>query len=159
MLSSYGWTGKALKSAPLYWRPQAPSSCLFATPFLPESTSNEGIQSENPPYLPQAKTYDGCASIGLGIYITKEPLPENTNITLEIKRNHFPVYKGSVAIKQMKRKLQELVSFLYRECSFPYGSLLMTGTGIVPPNDFALHSDDQIAITIDPIGTLINTVE
>jgi 2-dehydro-3-deoxy-D-arabinonate dehydratase len=58
----------------------------------------------------------------------------------------------------MKRTPEELVSFVYRECSFPYGCLIMTGTGIVPGADFTLASGDEIAITIDGIGTLINTV-
>ena len=58
----------------------------------------------------------------------------------------------------MKRSLEELVSFVYRECSFPKGCLIMTGTGIVPGSDFTLHTNDEIKISIDPIGTLVNTV-
>jgi 2-dehydro-3-deoxy-D-arabinonate dehydratase len=69
------------------------------------------------------------------------------------------VFEGSVELGQIKRRFEELVSFLYRECSFPQGSLLMTGTGIVPTNDFTLQSDDTILITVEPIGTLVNIVE
>jgi len=121
--------------------------------------SSRSIEGENPLYLPQAKTYDGCAAVGPCIYVSKEPLPSDTLIHLEIKRKDKTVFEGEVEISQLKRKPEELVSFLYRECSFPNGSLLMTGTGIVPTNDFTLQSGDEITITIEPIGTLINTVE
>ncbi len=120
--------------------------------------SSRSIEGENPLYLPQAKTYDGCAAIGPCIFITSEPLDRDTNIHLEIIRKHNKEFEGNVAISQMKRTLEELVSFVYRECSFPHGCLIMTGTGIVPPNDFTLRSGDVIKITIDKIGTLVNIV-
>jgi 2-dehydro-3-deoxy-D-arabinonate dehydratase len=121
--------------------------------------SSRSIEGENPLYLPQAKTYDGCAALGPCIYVSEEPLPERTAINLDIIRNLARVFGGKVDLRQMKRTPENLVSYLYRECSFQYGSLLMTGTGIVPPNDFTLQSGDEIRITIVPIGTLINTVE
>lgn len=120
--------------------------------------SSRSIEGENPLYLPQAKTYDACAAVGPCIYITEQPLDSNTIIQLEINRNNKRAYSDKIAISQMKRTLQELVSFVYRECSFPDGCLIMTGTGIVPGNDFTLQSGDEIKITIDNIGTLINTV-
>lgn len=120
--------------------------------------SSRSIEGENPLYLPQAKTYDGCASVGPCIYITQKPLDKSTSISIEINRNSEKVFDGNIGINQMKRTLEELVSFVYRECSFPYGCLIMTGTGIVPPNDFTLQSGDEIKISIDNIGTLINTV-
>src|SRR5688572_3768822 len=98
--------------------------------------SSRSIEGENPLYLPQAKTYDGCAAIGPCIYITDQPLKMSQAIDLTIKRNGQSVFEGSVMLSQMKRSLQELVSFVYRECSFPYGALIMTGTGIVPGADF-----------------------
>jgi 2-dehydro-3-deoxy-D-arabinonate dehydratase len=121
--------------------------------------SSRSIEGENPLYLPQAKTYDGCAALGPCIYVAEKPLPGDTVIYLEVRRKTAQVLEGNVDIKQMKRKPEELVSYLYRECSFPHGSLLMTGTGIVPPNDFNLQSGDEIRITIDPIGTLVNRVK
>lgn len=121
--------------------------------------SSRSIEGENPLYLPQAKTYDGCAALGPCVYLTESPLPKETTIRLEIKRNGNAVFQGSVEISQIKRKFEELVSFLYRECTFPNGSLLMTGTGIVPTSDFTLQSSDEIRITIEPIGTLVNIVE
>jgi 2-dehydro-3-deoxy-D-arabinonate dehydratase len=120
--------------------------------------SSRSIEGENPLYLPQAKTYDGCASVGPCIYVTDKPLNSNTKIYLQINRNNKTVFEGNIAISQMKRTPEELVSFVYRECSFPNGCLIMTGTGIVPGSDFTLQSDDEIKISIDNIGTLINTV-
>ena len=121
--------------------------------------SSRSIEGENPLYLPQAKTYDGCAALGPCVYITKEQLPANTLIDLKILRNGKIAFEGDVQINQIKRSFEELASFLYRECTFPNGSYLMTGTGIVPGSDFTLQSGDVIKITIDKIGTLVNEVE
>lgn len=121
--------------------------------------SSRSIEGENPLYLPQAKTYDACAAVGPCIYVTDKPLPLSTNIHLEIKRNKKLVFEGTIAIDQMKRTVEELVSFVYRESSFPHGCLIMTGTGIVPGSDFTLQSGDEISISIDAIGTLVNTVK
>jgi 2-dehydro-3-deoxy-D-arabinonate dehydratase len=121
--------------------------------------SSRSIEGENPLYLPQAKSYDGSASVGPCIYVTQEPLPSDTLIQMEIYRESAKVFEGNIEINQIKRKLTELVSYLYRECSFPYGSFLMTGTGIVPDKEFTLQKNDEIRITIEPIGTLVNFVE
>ena len=120
--------------------------------------SSRSIEGENPLYLPQAKTYDGCAALGPCIYISEKPLDEKTVISMEINRENKKVFDGNVSISQMKRKPEELVSFVYRECSFPQGCLIMTGTGIVPGNDFTLISGDEIKISIDQIGSLVNLV-
>lgn len=120
--------------------------------------SSRSIEGENPLYLPQAKTYDGSAAIGPCIYVTEKPLPPDTLIQMQILREGKAVFEGEVAISQIKRTLQELVSYLYRETSFPNGCLVMTGTGIVPSSDFTLQKDDEIRITIQHIGTLVNTV-
>ena len=121
--------------------------------------SSRSIEGENPLYLPQAKTYDACAAIGPCIYITDKPLSPNTMINLEILRKGQQVFKGDIALSQMKRTPEELVSFVYRACSFPHGCFIMTGTGIVPGSDFTLQSGDTIKITIDNIGTLVNDVK
>ncbi|MGC4101892.1 fumarylacetoacetate hydrolase family protein [Ferruginibacter sp.] len=120
--------------------------------------SSRSIEGENPLYLPQAKTYDACAAIGPCIYVTEQPLDSSTMITLEISREDAVVFSDTIAISQMKRTPEELVGFVFRECSFPYGCLIMTGTGIVPGSDFTLRSGDIIKISIDHIGTLTNTV-
>ena len=120
--------------------------------------SSRSIEGENPLYLPQAKTYDGSAAIGPCIFLAEQPLDTNTLIRLEINRNLQNVFKGEIAINQMKRSPEELVSFVFRECSFPVGCFIMTGTGIVPGNDFTLKQGDQIKISIDAIGELVNVV-
>jgi 2-dehydro-3-deoxy-D-arabinonate dehydratase len=120
--------------------------------------SSRSIEGENPLYLPQAKTYDGCAALGPCIFLTDHPLDAATSIRLEINRNMQPAFEGSITISQIKRSFDELVSFVFRECSFPHGCLVMTGTGIVPGSDFTLQSGDEIKISIDHIGKLINRV-
>ena len=120
--------------------------------------SSRSIEGENPLYLPQAKTYDGCAAVGPCIYVTEKPLDDKTKIHLTINRVNKKVFTGTVGIDQMKRKPEELVSFVFRECSFPHGCLIMTGTGIVPGNEFTLKSGDEIRIAIDGIGELVNVV-
>ena len=120
--------------------------------------SSRSIEGENPLYLPQAKTYDACAAVGRCIYVTDQPLDKNTNIRLEINRDGETAFEGNVALGQMKRTPEELASFVFRECTFPHGCLIMTGTGIVPEHDFTLKSGDEIKISIDGIGTLVNEV-
>lgn len=120
--------------------------------------SSRSIEGENPLYLPQAKSYDGCAAVGPCILVSEEPLARDTKISLDIKRDGASVFTGDIAINQIKRSFEELAGFLFRECSFPHGALLMTGTGIVPGNDFTLRPGDSIAITVDGIGTLTNSV-
>jgi len=120
--------------------------------------SSRSIEGENPLYLPQAKTYDGCAALGPCVLLTNEPLPTNTKISLTINRAGKNVFKKNIGIDQIKRKLVDIVEYLYRECTFPNGSLLMTGTGIIPSSDFTLEIGDEVIISIDGIGTLINRV-
>ena len=120
--------------------------------------SSRDIEGENPLYLPQAKTYDGCCALGPCVLFPAEPLPAATEIQLEIRRAGNAAFTGATSIAQIKRTLASLAEFLYREASFPHGSYLLTGTGIVPPNDFTLAAGDEIRITIPPIGCLINTV-
>ena len=121
--------------------------------------SSRSIEGENPLYLPQAKSYDGSASVGPCIFVTKELLPLDTLIQMEIYRKGSKVFEGEIEINQIKRQFKELVSYLYRESSFPFGCLLMTGTGIVPEKEFTLEKNDEIRISIPPIGTLVNFVE
>lgn len=120
--------------------------------------SSRDIEGENPLYLPQAKCYDQSAAVGPCLYITETPLSPDTQITLEILRNSDSAFKDSIKINQIKRKFEELVSYLYMEMTFPKGCLLMTGTGIVPPNEFTLNKDDEVRITIDQVGTLVNFI-
>jgi 2-dehydro-3-deoxy-D-arabinonate dehydratase len=121
--------------------------------------SSRDIEGENPLYLPQAKVYDGSCALGPGLYVTKDPLPQETGIAIRITRGHDIVFQGETTLAQMRRKPEELVEYLYRETSFPTGAILLTGTGVVPPDDFTLRAGDRLEITIEPIGTLSNTVE
>ncbi|MCA9436235.1 MAG: fumarylacetoacetate hydrolase family protein [Candidatus Omnitrophica bacterium] len=120
--------------------------------------SSRDIEGQNPLYLPQAKTYDGCCALGPSIYLSEDPLPSSTEIDLRILRGESVLFEGTATLNQMKRTPVELVEFLYRENSFPKGCFLMTGTGIVPESDFTLQRGDEIRIRIDPIGTLMNPV-
>ncbi len=120
--------------------------------------SARDIEGENPLYLPQAKMYDGSCALGPCIYLSREPLPDGTAIEMRIEREGAVVFQGATAIRNIKRPLSEMVHYLFRETSFPKGCLLMTGTGIVPPNDFTLQGGDTIDITIEPIGRLSNRV-
>ncbi len=114
------------------------------------------IEGENPLYLPQAKCFARCAGLGPAILIRPEPLPPETPITCEITRAGASVFKGETTLAQLKRTPAELAGFLFRDNTFPTGAFLMTGTGIVPPDAFTLHSGDVVHITIAPIGTLSN---
>ncbi len=120
--------------------------------------SSRDIEGENPLYLPQAKTYEGCAALGPCIYVPDSPIDPESIITLEIARDTETAFKGEIPLSNMKRKLPELVEYLFRECNFPNGCFLMTGTGIIPPDEFTLEVGDEVRISIDNIGTLINTV-
>lgn len=121
--------------------------------------SSRSIEGENPLYLPQAKTYDACAAIGPCIYVPEKGIDKTTSIHMAIHRKHAIVFEDCIRLNQMKRSEEELVSYVYRACSFPTGAYILTGTGIVPGNDFTLHQGDTIQITIDVIGTLTNTVK
>lgn len=120
--------------------------------------SSRSIEGENPLYLPQAKTYDGCAALGPCILVTPMPLPHATGIAIDITRSGSTVFSGTVSTSAIQRRFEDLAAFLFRECSFPQGALLMTGTGIVPPAPFTLQHGDVVSITIEHIGTLVNQV-
>src|SRR5260221_8431927 len=120
--------------------------------------SSRDIEGENPLYLPQAKSYNGSVSVGPCLYVPGEPIKADAMINIEILRNDKQVFSGEISINRMKRKHTELVEFLFRETTFPHGTYLMTGTGIVPPDTFTLYPDDEVRISIEGIGTLINRV-
>ena len=120
--------------------------------------SSRDIEGENPLYLPQAKVYDRSCSLGPAILVTSTRLPPSTEIRLEIHRDGNHVFAGSTTLGSMKRGVNTLVEYLYRDNSFPSGCFLLTGTGIVPPDSFTLLHGDEIRISIDSIGTLVNAV-
>jgi len=121
--------------------------------------SSRDIEGENPLYLPQAKIYDGACALGPGMLVREDALTPETAIAITITRGGAEAFAGLTTLAQMRRSHEELVGFLYREASFPAGCVLLTGTGVIPPDAFTLQSGDEIAITIQPIGTLVNRVE
>jgi 2-dehydro-3-deoxy-D-arabinonate dehydratase len=121
--------------------------------------SSRDIEGTNPLYLPQAKVYDRSCALGPGLLIRKEPMPTSTQIKLDILRSKHTEFSGTTTLTELKRDPATLVEYLFRDQSFPHGCFLLTGTGIVPPDIFTLQSNDEIQITIDGIGTLINKVE
>jgi 2-dehydro-3-deoxy-D-arabinonate dehydratase len=120
--------------------------------------SSRDIEGENPLYLPQAKVYDGSCALGPAVLVTNDALAPTTEIRVTIRRAGQDAFAGSTTLASMKRTPKELVGFLYRDNSFPTGCVLLTGTGIVPPDAFTLQAGDQIAIDIAGIGTLVNHV-
>jgi 2-dehydro-3-deoxy-D-arabinonate dehydratase len=120
--------------------------------------SSRDIEGANPLYLPQAKVYDGSCALGPSILVSEAPPPPNTAIAIRIVRGGVEVFAGATTVSQIKRELPSLVEFLYRENSFPAGCMLMTGTGVIPPDAFTLAVGDEVEITIDGIGMLRNTV-
>ena len=137
------------------------SPCLHIVGYtIGNDMSSRDIEGENPLYLPQAKIYDRACSLGPAITLS-EAMPPTEQITLRmtIDRGAERVFEGSTALSAMKRTFAELVDWLGRENSFPHGVLLLTGTGIVPPDEFALKVGDLIAIDVTGIGCLTNRVE
>lgn len=119
--------------------------------------SSRSIEGENPLYLPQAKYFDGCCALGPVIELADGEFAART-IRLSIARDGQTAYEGQTSTSQMRRALEDLVSYLFRELTFPDGVFLMTGTGIVPPDDWTLQSGDLVTIEIEGIGTLVNSV-
>ncbi len=120
--------------------------------------SSRSIEGENPLYLSQAKIYDGCAALGPCVLVRDGAFPSDAVIRLSITRDAETAFAGSVAVSLITRRFEDLAAWLFRECSFPNGVLLMTGTGIVPPAPFTLQHGDTVSITIDHIGSLVNQV-
>ena len=160
-----GTAGKVKIRSDAKWSVPEPELTLVISPkgrivgyTIGNDMSSRDIEGENPLYLPQAKVYNGSCALGPGILITANPLAHSTEILLEIRRDNRIEFEESVELTELKRNPRELVSYLFRENSFPCGVFLMTGTGIVPPADFTLHRGDRVRITIDPIGVLENEV-
>jgi 2-dehydro-3-deoxy-D-arabinonate dehydratase len=120
--------------------------------------SARDIEGENPLYLPQAKSYTGSAAVGPCILVLEESLPSQTTLSMRIYRVQKCVFEGSTSVSKIKRSFTDLVRYLFLEMDFSKGCFLMTGTGIVPADDFTLKPGDRIEISIQEIGILSNTV-
>jgi len=121
--------------------------------------SSRDIEGENPLYLPQAKVYDGCCALGPWITLANAMPPrEEIGIRLAVMRSRKTVFAGETSIAQMARTFEDLIQWLGRDNSFPHGVILLTGTGIVPTEEFTLQPGDVVKIAIDGIGELVNSV-
>jgi 2-dehydro-3-deoxy-D-arabinonate dehydratase len=119
--------------------------------------SSRSIEGENPLYLPQAKIYNAACALGPAIHLLAgENLP-NLPIEIVIERGSESIFKGSTSTANMNRKMDELVAYLFRELSFPRGVFLLTGTGIVPPDQFTLAYGDLVTIMVGGL-TLANEI-
>jgi 2-dehydro-3-deoxy-D-arabinonate dehydratase len=119
--------------------------------------SSRDIEGENPLYLPQAKVYNGSCALGPGIKLEDPDRLRDLPIRLTLTRQGQPAFEGAIRTSQIKRSLEELVEYLYRELAFPRGAFLMTGTGIVPPHEFSMIQGDVVRIMIGDL-TLENPV-
>jgi 2-dehydro-3-deoxy-D-arabinonate dehydratase len=121
--------------------------------------SSRDIEGENLLYLPQAKTYRHSCALGPFIRVgVSEEEARSWDIRVEILRGEASVFSGETKVSNIKRSFEELGGWLHRSQTFPAGVVLLTGTGVVPPNEFTLAAGDRVKITISGIGTLENTV-
>jgi 2-dehydro-3-deoxy-D-arabinonate dehydratase len=160
-----GHHGKVAIRKDAKWSVPEPELTLLISPggkiigyTIGNDMSSRDIEGENPLYLPQAKVYDRSCSLGPGILVSSQPLPSTTAIQLQIARGGKEAFSGATTLASLKRDPASLASYLYRDNVFPAGSFLLTGTGIVPPDSFTLNPGDEIRISIDGIGTLVNFV-
>lgn len=119
--------------------------------------SSRDIEGENPLYLPQAKVWSHCCALGPGV-VVRPALDANTVIRMSIQREGKTFFSGETSLAQMKRTPEQLRDWLWRDNVFPAGVYLMTGTGMVPPESFTLHSGDLVDISIDGLGLLSNPI-
>ena len=122
--------------------------------------SSRSIEGENPLYLPQAKIYTGSCAVGPCIVPVAEAPPlDEMVVRLWIERKGQPVVQDEIPVSSMNRTVEDLTAWLTKAMDFPCGVVLLTGTGIVPPKEFTLRSGDKVLISIDGLGTLLNTVK
>jgi 2-dehydro-3-deoxy-D-arabinonate dehydratase len=148
------------------WSVPEPELALVVSPDLRivgytigNDMSSRDIEGENPLYLPQAKVYKQSCSLGPCVTLAAAlPPREQVGIRLRIERGGATAFAGETSLARMARPLEELVSWLGRENEFPNGVILLTGTGVVPPDDFTLQPGDVVTIAIDGIGELTNPV-
>jgi 2-dehydro-3-deoxy-D-arabinonate dehydratase len=148
------------------WSVPEPELALVLSPSMQlvgftvgNDMSARDIEGENPLYLPQAKMYDHACALGPCITLADDiPPPDATSIRLLIERDGQPVFDGSTSVAAIARSFADLIDWLGRETSFPSGAILLTGTGVVPPDDFTLAPGDLVHIDITAIGRLTNVV-
>jgi 2-dehydro-3-deoxy-D-arabinonate dehydratase len=148
------------------WCVPEPELALVLSPTLElvgftvgDDVSARDIEGENPLYLPQAKVYDACCALGPWVTLAASmPSAEAVTIRLTIERDGTTAFDGSTPLSRMARRFEELIGWLGVDNVFPDGVVLLTGTGIVPPDEFSLAPGDVVTIDIDGIGSLRNPV-
>ena len=121
--------------------------------------SSRDIEGENLLYLPQAKVYHRSCAVGPWVRVgAREEEAREWEITIQIERGGETVFEGTVSVNQIKRSFGELSAAMLQSQVFPFGCALLTGTGIVPDDDFTLEESDTIRIEISGIGSLHNPV-
>ena len=148
------------------WSVPEPELTLVLSPNLKligysigNDMSARDIEGENPLYLPQAKIYDHACAVGPVITLADDlPSPDQVAIRMAIERDGNTVYEGATTLAAMARSFADLIAWLGEETSFPQGVLLLTGTGIVPPDSFALRAGDRVHIDVTGIGRLTNFI-
>jgi 2-dehydro-3-deoxy-D-arabinonate dehydratase len=121
--------------------------------------SSRDIEGENPLYLPQAKMYGRCCALGPVIALGESVAdPRALRIALSIARGGATIFEGETSTSRIVRRFEELIGFLGRDNLFPEGAVLLTGTGIVPPDEITLEAGDIVSITVESVGTLVNPV-
>jgi len=149
------------------WSVPEPELALMLSPRLRlvgytigNDMSARDIEGENPLYLPQAKIYDHACALGPVVTLVDSmPRLDQVTIRLTIERRGARIFEEATSLTAMARPLTDLIHWLGQENSFPNGVILLTGTGIVPPDDFSLAADDVVHIDISGIGRLTNVVE
>ena len=120
-----------------------------------DDLSSRSIEGANPLYLPQAKIYDDALGLSGTIVLARDaPDPRSAAIELEIHRGGERIFAGETSVSEMKRGFEELVAALYLELSFPAGAVLLTGTGVVPPDELTLEDGDRVRIAVEGVGVL-----
>ena len=148
------------------WSVPEPELALVVSPIgklvgftIGNDMSARDIEGENPLYLPQAKVYNQCCGLGPYVWIPEGPVDRPaTKIRLRIDRGGATVFTGETDLDQMKRGFEELIGWLTRENELITGAFLLTGTGVVPPDNFTLENGDAVSIEITGIGTLTNPI-
>jgi 2-dehydro-3-deoxy-D-arabinonate dehydratase len=148
------------------WSVPEPELALVVSPVgklvgftVGNDMSARDIEGENPLYLPQAKVYNQCCGLGPYVWIPEGPVDRPaTKIRLKIERGGAAVFQGESDLDQMKRGFEELIGWLVKENDLATGAFLLTGTGVVPPDNFTLEDGDSVSIEIRGIGTLTNPI-
>jgi 2-dehydro-3-deoxy-D-arabinonate dehydratase len=127
--------------------------------LVADDVSSRSIEGANPLYLPQAKLYDDSLGLSDTIVLARDAGDlSNAAIEIRIDRGDARVFEGATSVAEMKRTFEELADALFAELSHPAGAVLLTGTGVVPPDEFTLHDGDRVHIAIEGVGTLQHAI-